>query len=80
MSRPVTQDQKKVLESLRPGPLNQFEIADATGLPPFTVRGELHALRRERLVRDTLNRDQHIWTLTDNGYACAWGEHQEQIA
>jgi len=53
-----------------------MQLAEALGEAPFTVRAELHWLRRERLVRDRHRAGGHMWELTDQGAAITWGADQ----
>lgn len=76
----MTAIQKAILQALRHGPLNQYEIAEATGEPPFRVRAELRNLRRSRIVFDRLQPNRgHIWMLTDLGYGLVWEEAQQEL-
>lgn len=56
----------------RDGTGNHFELADDIDQAPFRVRAELRDLRRQRLVRETLNPKQHVWTLTGRGWETHW--------
>jgi hypothetical protein len=72
-------DQRKIIEALRHGPLNQYEIAREVDLAPFAVRGELLALKREKIVRIRFRTRDKAWELTEHGYELAWVPHQLRI-
>lgn len=58
----------RILDALRHGELDQFEIAKQIDVAPFVVRGELQSLRRGRVVRDEMTRRRVVWSLTDAGW------------
>lgn len=60
--------QLQVLESLRHGELDQFQIGADLDEAPFKIRAELRHLRGQRLVREELSRRRHVWALTDRGW------------
>lgn len=72
----MTLRQKRILRELRHGPLDQMQLAAALDEPPFTVRAELHWLKRERLVRDRHRAAGHLWELTDQGAGITWAADQ----
>jgi predicted transcriptional regulator len=72
----MTEQQRRILAELRHGPLNQMDIAVSIMAAPFTVRGDLRALRRDRIVRERFTRDGHVWELTNQGHAIAWQADQ----
>lgn len=68
-----------ILEALKDGGLDQFQIAATIADAPFQVRAELKAMRRDRLVRDRLTPRAHIWELTEFGARVVWEVRQLQI-
>lgn len=75
----MTDRQQRIIRALRHGPLDQFAIATETGDAPFNVRGDLKALRRERIVVDHLTAIAHVWELTTRGMELAWAGNQLQL-
>jgi DNA-binding PadR family transcriptional regulator len=71
--------QRAILSALKHGPLNQYELADELGEAPFRIRGELQAMRRDRLVTDRLEANARTWRLTDAGYEIAWAQAQPEM-
>jgi len=61
---------------LTAGGVDLFTIAAEIAEPPFRVRAELRALKRERLVTETIRADLHHWRLTSTGLALAGGRNQ----
>lgn len=57
-----------ILGALRYGALDPFAISAAADVAPFTVRAELRALKRERLVAERLTDREHCYALTDRGH------------
>jgi DNA-binding transcriptional ArsR family regulator len=70
---------RAILKELRHGPLNPYELASELDLAPFTVRGELYALRRIRLVRERTSSSEHTWELTSRGQELAWTDLQLEM-
>jgi predicted ArsR family transcriptional regulator len=68
-----------ILRELRHGPLDHFAIAQALDQAPFAVRGELHSLKRDRLVSEQLSRHGHTWKLTDRGWEIVYGDDQMRL-
>lgn len=71
----MTAIQRAILQALRFGGLNQFELAETIGEAPFRVRGELQALKRDRLVAARRDRAEFVWALTERGMDIAWEQH-----
>lgn len=71
--------QDLILEKLSHGPFGPYVIAEAVGEPPYRVRGELQALKRQRLVVEHLNKDVHFFTLTAKGIAQIAGHEQMRL-
>lgn len=71
--------QRNILIALRDGPLDQFQIAADLCEPPFRIRGELQALRREKKVRQQLRERAILWELTEQGTALAWAGEQLKL-
>lgn len=61
--------QELILEQLSHGPQGPYAVAAELKEPPYRVRGELQALKRQRLVAEHLNIDTHFFTLTASGVA-----------
>jgi predicted transcriptional regulator len=79
----MTAIQRAILQALRFGGLNQFEIAEVVDQAPFRVRAELQALKRERLVTPRHGHGELAWVLTERGLDLAWehhwNEHQTEL-
>ena len=79
----MTAIQRAILQALRFGGLNQYEVAEVIDEAPFRVRAELLALKRDRLVTARRGRGELVWEATDAGLDITWGhyahEHQERL-
>ncbi len=64
-----TEIQREILLELRTDArgLDEFQIAASTGQAAFRVRAELKALKRQRLVRESLHERGVLWFLTPLG-------------
>ena len=58
---------RSILAALRWEPLDHFQVAATLGEPPFRVRAELRALKRDRYVSDRIDDHGHRWMLTNRG-------------
>lgn len=79
ISETSQQIQRRIVETLRNGGLNHYQIASEINHAPFRVRAELKALRRERLVRDHVAPREIVWELTSLGYEAAYAGEQLTI-
>lgn len=70
----LTDIQREMVRALAVEPLDLYMLAATTGEAPFRMRGELQALRRERLVRSAIRRERIVWELTARGERLAHGE------
>lgn len=73
--------QTRILQALRHGRLDQFQIAADINQAPFRVRAELKALKRQRLVREEfdLAGNHVVWELRASGWAVVYGADQQSI-
>jgi predicted transcriptional regulator len=70
---------RRILVGLRQGPLDLYQLAADLTEPPFRVRAELKALRRDRLVSNRIANGRIEWTLTERGETIAYHEDQLQL-
>lgn len=76
----ITDSQLLILRELQHGALNPTEIAAATDLAPFTVRADLRALKRDRLVQcNWLGHARCEWELTNAGHMRVFHEQQLEL-
>lgn len=75
----ATELRAEILRTLRDGELNLYELADTIDQAPFRVRGELKAMKRDRLVREHVGQ-HHTWELTGSGTRAAWAGEQQEMA
>mgnify|MGYP001363872148 CR=1 FL=1 len=77
----VQQIKRRIVLELRHEPLNHYVLAAELREPPFRVRAELKALKRDRLVRDIYTSNgQHVWQLTERGERAAYETDQLELA
>ncbi len=69
----------EILETLRFGRLDHFQVAATVAQPAFRVRAELKELKRERLVNERFAPDGHTWGLTRRGEELAWRHGQLRL-
>lgn len=74
-----TEVQELILEKLSHGPFGPYVIAEAIKEPPFRVRAELKALKRQQLVREQLGPRAHLFYLTASGIARIAGHNQLRL-
>lgn len=75
----MTERQRLILAQLRHGGRDHYQIAADLIEAPFIVRAELKAMKRDRLVREKLDRRGHTWELTPHGEGVAWSSAQLKI-
>ena len=75
----MTERQRIILLKLRHGRMDHYQIAADMVEAPFTIRAELKTLKRDRLVREHISPDGHLWELTGNGERLAWASGQQQL-
>lgn len=75
----LSTEKRRIISTLRHGPLNPVEIAHDSDLPPFCVRGWLKELKRERLVEEHLTTREHHYRLTDRGHRAAAASDQIEL-
>jgi hypothetical protein len=72
--------QSAIVRALLDGAGDHYAIAAELGEPPFRVRAELKALKRERLVTEIIRADLHHWRLTTSGQELAAKQNQLRLA
>lgn len=72
----MTERQRLILAQLRHGGRDHYQIAADLVEPPFAIRAELKALKRDRLVRERIDRRGHLWELSAHGERVAWSNNQ----
>lgn len=75
----MTDRQARILAELKHGAADLMTLAGQLDEPPFAIRAELYAMRRERIVRNRLTPERHLWQLTDEGMRLAWSCHQLRL-
>jgi hypothetical protein len=75
----MTERQNLILRALRTGPLDLMTLSDQIEEPPFAVRAELRAMRREWVVRNRLTPNRALWHLTPYGERVAWELDQLEL-
>ena len=75
----MTERQRKILQGLRHGPLDHYQLAADIAEAPFTVRADLKALKRDRIVTDRITNEAHTWELTAAGLRQAYEADQLAI-
>jgi predicted transcriptional regulator len=75
----LNQIQDRILATLRYEALNAHAIAYELDEPPYRIRGELKRLKRERLVRDRIEREGYLWELTDRGVSFLFSGDQTEL-
>lgn len=72
----VSEIRAAILADLLYEPLDMYRLAAGLGEPPFRVRAELKAMRRDQLVRDRIANGRIEWMLTNRGERLA-NEHNQ---
>ena len=75
----MTERQRLIILQLRHGPRDHYQISADLFEAPFAVRAELKALKRDRLVREKIDRRGHTWELTARGERIAWSSEQQHM-
>jgi DNA-binding HxlR family transcriptional regulator len=68
--------QRSVLEALRQGPLDHYQLAAELAEAPWLIRETLRGLRASQLVTAEIRPRNVTWRLTDRGYGLIWGGDQ----
>lgn len=73
--------QSRILQALRHGARDHFQVAADLTQAPFRVRAELKALKRQRLVREQFDYagNRVVWELRASGWAVVYGADQTTI-
>jgi predicted transcriptional regulator len=69
----------EILQTLRHGPLDLFQISADANSAPWIVRAELKGLKGQQLIREEFTGHGRVWRLTERGSAIAWAAFQEML-